>query len=127
MNAKLYLSFLLLLSGAAVRGQTKNNIMETTRKPVTCRLTTPELQKRKSTVIAELKALVVERKELENGYSYKFEGSDVNLDRLTEFIKTERMCCDFFVFQLTVEDEEVVLLITGPEEAKQFLKEEIDL
>jgi hypothetical protein len=101
--------------------------METTRKPITCRLTTPELQKRKATVIAQLKALVVERKELENGYSYKFEGNDVNLDRLTEFIKTERMCCDFFVFQLTVEDDEAVLHITGPEEAKQFLKEEIDL
>ena len=69
--------------------------METT-KPITCKLTTPELQKRKATVIADLKALVLERNELEDGYSYKFEGKDEILDKLNEFIKTERTCCDFF-------------------------------
>lgn len=101
--------------------------METARKSVTCKLTTPELQKRKATVIAELKALVQERKELENGFSYKFEGSDQNLDKLNEFIKTERMCCDFFTFQLTVEESVAILNITGTNGAKEFLKEEVDL
>ena len=102
--------------------------METvTKKEVSCKLTTPELQKRKATVIAELKALVLEKNELTNGYSYKFEGSDRNLDKLNEFIKTERMCCDFFVFQLTVEENTVVLHVTGPTGTKEFLKEEVDL
>lgn len=72
--------------------------MEIKTNPVACKLTTPELQQRKTTVIAALKALVLERKELTNGYAYRFEGSDQNLDRLNEFIKTERMCCDFFIF-----------------------------
>lgn len=101
--------------------------METATKPVTCKLTTPELQKRKATVIADLKALVLEKKELENGYSYKFEGKDEILDKLNDFIKTERMCCDFFTFQVTVEDSTALLTITGSKDAKEFLKEEVDL
>lgn len=102
--------------------------MESTmKKPVTCKLTTPELQKRKATVIAELKALVLERKELADGYSYRFDGSDQNLDKLNEFIKTERMCCNFFTFQLKVEENVALLTISGPEGAKEFLKEEVDL
>jgi hypothetical protein len=99
--------------------------METIVKPITCKLTTPELQKRKATVIAELKALVLNRKELSNGFSYEFQGSDEVLDKLNTFIKTERLCCDFFTFQLTVEENTALLNLTGPEGAKEFLKEEI--
>jgi hypothetical protein len=101
--------------------------METTIKPITCKLTTPELQKRKATVIADLKVLVIDRAEFEDGYSYKFEGKDEILDKLIDFIKTERMCCDFFTFQVTVEEDTALMKITGPNGAKEFLKEEIDL
>lgn len=107
-------------------GQNKNT-METATKPITCKLTAPELQRRKATVIAELKALVVGRNELSNGYAYEFAGTDEVLDKLNTFIKTERMCCDFFTFQLTVEDNRALLNITGPEGAKEFLKEEVAL
>ena len=107
--------------------QPKNTAMETATKPLTCKLTTPELQKRKATVIAELKALILHKKDLSNGYRYEFEGTDDNLDRLNTFIKTERMCCDFFAFQLTVEESKALLSITGPEGAKEFLKQEIGL
>jgi hypothetical protein len=101
--------------------------MEKVTKPLTCKLTTPELQKRKATVIAELKALVQDRKELEYGYHYKFEGTDQILDKLNEFIKTERMCCDFFTFQLTLKEDKTTLTITGPDGAKEFLNKEVGL
>jgi hypothetical protein len=101
--------------------------METDTKEVKCKLTTSELQKRKASIIAELKALVLHRQELENGFSYKFEGKDEILDKVNIFIKTERMCCDFFTFQLTVEENTALLNITGPEGAKEFLKDEVDL
>jgi hypothetical protein len=127
MKPKLYLCCLLGLIVLGAHGQTKTSAMETATKPVTCKLTTPELQKRKATVIAELKTLVRERKELDNGYAYKFESLDQNLDKLNEFIKTERMCCDFFTFQLTVEESTAILTITGPNGAKEFLKDEVDL
>lgn len=127
MKPKFYLSCLLGLLVLAAHGQTKTTAMETATKPVTCKLTTSELQKRKATVIADLKALVLEKNELEDGYSYKFEGKDEILDKLNDFIKTERMCCDFFTFQITVEENSALLKITGPNGAKEFLKEEIDL
>ncbi|HLT72944.1 MAG TPA: hypothetical protein VKZ75_09845 [Cyclobacteriaceae bacterium] len=95
--------------------------------PLVCKLTTPELQKRKATVIAELRALVLERNELNDGYSYHFDGSDQNLDRLTEFIKTERMCCDFFTFRLIVNENAAVLDVCGPPGAKEFLEMEVGL
>lgn len=127
MNLKLYLSCIVAVISVAAHSQKKSTEMDTATKPVTCKLTTPELQKRKATVIADLKALVLERKELTDGYSYKFEGSDTNLDKLNEFIKTERMCCDFFTFQVTIEENVATLNITGPNGAKEFLKEEVDL
>lgn len=126
MKSKFYLSILLVLAGMVSYGQNKT-AMETAAKPVTCKLTTPELQKRKATVIAELKALVLTRKELTNGYAYEFEGTDEILDKLNTFIKTERMCCDFFTFQLTIEENKALLNITGSEGAKEFLKQEVDL
>ncbi len=127
MKPKFYLACLLGLTVLAAHGQTKTTDMETATKTVTCKLTTPELQKRKATVIAELKALVLYRQELENGFSYKFEGKDDILDKINDFIKTERMCCDFFTFQLTVEENTALLSITGLAGAKEFLKEEVDL
>jgi hypothetical protein len=127
MKPKFYFSCLLGLSVLTAHGQSKSNTMETAAKPVTCKLTTPELQKRKATVVAELKALVQTRQELDNGFSYKFEGNDAILDKINDFIKTERMCCDFFIFQLTVEENVAVLNITGPNGAKEFLKEEVEL
>jgi hypothetical protein len=127
MIPKLFLSCILALTTVAAYSQTKTTAMETATKPVTCKLTTPELQKRKATVIADLKAHVLDRKELENGYSYKFEGKDEILDKLNDFIKTERMCCDFFTFQVTVEENTALLTITGTKDAKEFLKDEVDL
>lgn len=126
MKRIFYLLCLLATVATATHGQTRT-AMEETAKPVTCKLTTPALQKRKATILAELKALVLERFELENGYAYKFDGSDPIVDKLAEFIKSERMCCDFFTFQLTVEKNSAILNITGPPGTKVFLKEEADL
>src|SRR3954469_22723419 len=58
------------------------------RKNLTCRLTTAEQQQRKETVLASLQKQVVEKKELANGYAFKFAGSDKMIDELTEFSKT---------------------------------------
>lgn len=127
MKPKFYLICLLGLLVLTAHGQTKTTAMETAKKPVICKLTTPELQKRKVTVIAQLKTIMLERKELENGYSFKFEGKDEILDRLNDFIKTERMCCDFFTFQITIAENTALLIITGPNGAKEFLKEEVNL
>jgi hypothetical protein len=51
------------------------------------------------------------------------------LDELTEFIKTERECCDFFVFNLSISGDksEAWLELTGEEGAKNFIESELGL
>lgn len=100
------------------------------QKEMCCKLTSREFQERKATVIASLKKQVIGKKELENGFSYKFKGSDETIDELIHFIKTERICCDFFEFNLSVNgdpDKSVWLTITGKKGAKDFISEEMDL
>jgi len=96
---------------------------------LSCKLTTPELQKRKETVLKSLREQVVAKKELENGYAFKFPGTDKILDQLSEFIKTERACCDFFVFGLSIsgEQNEIWLELTGPEGSKDFISTELEI
>ena len=93
-----------------------------------CKLTTSELQQRKKTVVAELKNLVLEKIETAKGFKYKFEGSDKMLDLLNNFIKTERLCCDFFIFNLTASSDQnfAWLELSGPDGTKDFIKHEIE-
>lgn len=94
---------------------------------LSCKLTTPELRKRKETVIASLKMQILEKKELHNGYAFKFVGTDEVLDELIEFIKTERVCCDFFTFGLSVSGDksETWLELTGGDGATDFITTEL--
>lgn len=95
---------------------------------ITCKLTTLELRLRKATVIASLKEMVLEKQELVNGFRYRFDGSDQTLDLISDFIKTERLCWDFLILGLTVahQDSPVWLELSGPEGAKDFIKNEIE-
>ena len=95
---------------------------------LSCKLTTPELQQRKKTVIAELKSQVLEKTETDKGFKYKFNGSDKMLDLLNSFIKTERLCCSFFVFTLIASSDNSFawLELSGPEGTKDFIKHEIE-
>jgi len=94
-----------------------------------CKLTTPELRQRKETVLASLQSQVVEKKELADGYAFKFPGTDKMLDELTEFIKTERECCDFFTFNLSVSGDksDIWLELKGAKGAKEFISSELGL
>jgi hypothetical protein len=108
----------------------KNEITaKNTDQEVSCKLTNPELQKRKETVIASLKKQILEKKELENGFAYRFEGNDNVIDELVEFVKSERSCCSFFTFGLSFSGDgsEAWLNLTGPDGAKQMIVEEIGL
>lgn len=97
------------------------------KKPITCKLTTPELQKRKTELLASLKVKVLKREELPNGYSYLFASTDKNIDEITTFIKTERTCCDFFGFKISIQDNDLWLTITGEDGTKDFITGEMGL
>jgi len=94
-----------------------------------CKLTSPEFQARKATVLSSLKAQVIDRKELKNGYAFKFPGDDKMVDELTEFIKTERECCDFFTFNLSISGDksEAWLELSGDGDIKSFITSELGL
>lgn len=104
----------ILINAATVTAQTKTSKAKSSAiwsdeccaknktKTLSCKLTSPELQERKATVLASLKKQIKERKELKNGYAFRFDGSDSVVDELTTFIKTERNCCDFFIFNLSI-------------------------
>jgi len=140
-----YIMIVLSLATIKTNGQTDNKAsMDSTKTSetcsadckannksgaLTCKLTNPELQERKETVLKSLKVQIVEKKELGNGYAFKFSGTDKILDQLIEFVKTERACCDFFVFGLSISGDknEAWLEITGPEGAKDFISTELEL
>jgi hypothetical protein len=96
---------------------------------VSCKLTTEELRKRKETVLESLKRQILEKKELKDGYAFKFSGTDKTADELVEFIKSERSCCNFFVFTLSFsgDGKETWLSLTGPEGAKDMISQELGL
>ena len=97
-------------------------------KPIACTLTSPELRKRKEEVIEKLKQLVLEKKELPDGYAYKFNGTDDMLDSIMTFIKSERTCCAFFNFNVLISNDSFVWLeLSGAEAAKEFIKTELEM
>lgn len=114
----------------SLKAQEKTSSMKTLKEEpkLSCKLTTPALQKRKKTVIAELKNIMLEKVETDSGFKYKFDGSDKTLDLLYNFIKTERQCCSFFEFTLTASGDATIawLELSGPEGAKDLIKHEID-
>ena len=107
----------------------ENTSTAKSEKELSCKLTSQELRERKTNVLEVLKQEVKEKKELPNGYSFRFAGSDTLIDQLVTFIKSERQCCDFFTFSLKIADEKsgLWLDITGPDGAKEFIKTEMEL
>lgn len=103
-------------------------LMKTKVQNLSCKLTATDLQKRKRTTIAILKSLVQEKKETENGYSFRFHGDDNTINLLTEFVKTERQCCDFFEFNISIRSNSILWLdISGPEGSKEFITGELKM
>jgi hypothetical protein len=74
-----------------------------------------------------LKAKIFGKKEVSNGYRYRLAASDTITDELVSFIKTEKQCFDFFGFSLSFVGDDTWLTITGPNSAKEFIKDELDL
>lgn len=130
------LTFLILMASARFACQAQSTKAKSDMKlsknkstEIVCKLTTPELQERRATVLESLRKQVIEKKEVSNGYAFKFPGTDKMLEELTEFIKTERACCGFFIFNLSISGDksEIWLGLTGPKGAKEMIVSELGL
>ncbi|HSS21189.1 MAG TPA: hypothetical protein VLL54_14035 [Pyrinomonadaceae bacterium] len=93
--------------------------------PVACSLMPAELQERRRSVLAKVRAAVAQVTDLDNGFIYQFKTDGELIPELANLIQLEHQCCPFLTFRLTVEAGagSVLLEMTGPEGTKEFLAE----
>jgi hypothetical protein len=97
--------------------------MAANQPPIACTLTDSDFQERRTDLLNAVAGSVVELKELENGYAYRFPSDGSWLTTLANLISVERACCPFLRFDLRVEPAEgpIWLELTGPPGTKDFL------
>ncbi len=97
--------------------------MSASQLPVACSLTEAELKGRRAALLERAGRAVLETKELEDGFAYRFPEGDEWLAELAEVIRLERLCCPFLGFRLSVGPGggPVWLELTGPPGTKEFL------
>lgn len=74
-------------------------MLKSDKRTLSCKLTSPELQQRKATVIVGLKSNIIDKIELKNGYSYKFMNTDENHRFTSRFYQNRKAMLRFFQFQ----------------------------
>jgi hypothetical protein len=92
--------------------------------PIACNLNDVAFQKRRAEVLAEVCSEVLEVKELDRGYGYRFPSDKRWVTKLADFITFESACCPFLQFNLQVNPGEgaIWLELTGPDGTKEFLR-----
>jgi hypothetical protein len=91
--------------------------------PLACKLAAPELAARRVELETEVFDAILETRELEDGYGFRFPEGDEWVQKLNQFILFERECCSFFRFELVVEPEHgpIWLNLRGGPEVKNFI------
>lgn len=93
--------------------------------PIACSLSDSELAARSELVRQNLLGGVEERRELEDGYAFRFPGNGDWHVRLADFVGMERQCCSFFRIGLTFEPGlgPIWLTLTGAAGTKAFVEQ----
>jgi hypothetical protein len=94
-----------------------------------CKLSTPEFRKRRATIIAHLQSQIIATEELANGYRFSLTANDETIDEVSAFLKTERECCEFFSFSVSLPSGSATLQLemTGPSGTKEFIRNDLGL
>lgn len=92
--------------------------------PIACCLTSAELREREATLLAQFRSAVIETEELPDGYAFRVPGDAKRIAIIVEMIVAERECCPFLTFEFVAQPGmgPVILRVTGPAGAKEFLK-----
>jgi len=92
--------------------------------PLACELTPAEITARRATLLPGLLEQAAERTPLPNGFRWRFITSGACLAAVAETINTERQCCRFLRFVVTIEPDggPLWLEITGPPGTTEFLE-----
>jgi hypothetical protein len=98
--------------------------MATADLPIACNLSDPEFQRRRTELLNTFRNSLLETKELDEGYAYRFPADGNWITELAQLITFERQCCPFLRFNLRLEPAEgpIWLELTGPEGTKDFLQ-----
>lgn len=92
--------------------------------PVACRLSDAELRTREVTLVAQFKSALIATEELPDGYAFRLPGDEQCFAAAAHLIMAERECCPFLTFELVAEPNmgPLIVRVTGPGRAKEFLK-----
>jgi len=92
--------------------------------PIACRLTSAELRERAATLLAQFRSAVIGTEELREGYAFRVPGDGKWIAIIAKMIVAERECCPFLTFELVAQPSmgPVIVRVTGPAGAKDFLK-----
>ena len=92
--------------------------------PIACALTDRELQQRRRLFLDKIASSLLDFKELESGFSYRFPLKEMILQDLAEIIDLERKCCPFLNFKLILEagNNFVSMELTGAKGTKETIK-----
>jgi len=97
--------------------------------PIVCTLGPATVKARREDLLGGLVRRAEERIDLPDGYRVRFSADEGTLARIAEVIETERQCCRFLRFTLTVEPDarSIWLDFTGPAGTREFLAGMLDL
>lgn len=99
--------------------------MNTTQDlPIACTLSDTELVQRKEEIAGGVWAGATGKTEMQNGYEFTFPGTDEWAERLLHFVKSERQCCRFLLFEIAFAPDEgpITLRLSGADGTKQFIE-----
>lgn len=98
------------------------------RLPVACSLDAGDLATRGERLRDGLFAAAEERRDLADGYAWRFPGTDEFATTLLAFAASERTCCSFFQIELAFAPGQgpIWLTLRGSDGAKDFIRRLFD-
>ena len=92
-----------------------------------CTLNQPQEVARRGRLIRTLYESAVERRELENGFAFRFPGDAATERQVFDFVAMERECCRFLAFDVHLVSERgpIWLAMEGPKGVKEFARAEL--
>ena len=120
----------LVLAGSAAQDKVEQK-KAAQESPLACNMLAlnAEERKRHKAVSEQMRAAVKEAQPLPDGYGLRFEATQSTILLVSEFIARERLCCPFFRFELTAEQENgpLWLRLRGREGVKKFIEAELGI
>ena len=91
--------------------------------PVACTLTPDALEARRAGLLSDLLRRADGREDTPDGLRLRFVPTDDTLTTIARAVETERHCCRFLRFEITIEPDggPVFLELTGPPGTREFV------